>query len=170
MNTTTNQPTSISSVALSIAISQLGQQEQPKGSNTGPMVNKYLASVGLKPGYAWCQAFVHWCYGEAANLLKIANPIVKTAGVAACWNQSDKAKKYVAKALLADSSNLVPGTQFILMYGTVTGHTGIIERMEGNLMHTIEGNSNTGGGREGYEVVRHTRKLTDAALKGCIIY
>ena len=59
---TTGQTTPLAAAALRYAQSQVGQREQPKGSNRGPMVDKYLASVGLQPGYAWCQAFVYWCY------------------------------------------------------------------------------------------------------------
>ena len=50
----------LADLALQIAQGQLGQSEQPMGSNRGPMVNEYLKAVGLNPGYAWCQAFVYW--------------------------------------------------------------------------------------------------------------
>ena len=162
--------TKINELALSIAISQLGQQEQPKGSNSGPMVDKYLKSVGLAPGFAWCQAFVHYCYEQAAAQMNVTCPVLRTAGVADCWNRSDATKKHAAKDLKADASKIVPGAQFILVFAGGTGHTGMIERVDGNVLHTIEGNSNTDGSREGYEVVRHVRHLTDNALKGCIIY
>ena len=171
MNTPQITPTTtLHELALSIAISQLGQQEEPKGSNGGPMVDKYLASVGLPKGYAWCQAFVHWCYEQAAALLKVPCPVTRTGGVGDCWNRTGMDKKYTAKQLQAGVKPLKPGDQFILIFPKGTGHTGLIERVEGNVLHTIEGNSNDDGSREGYEVVRHIRHLTDVALRGCIIY
>src|SRR5574343_1395365 len=50
------------------------------GSNHGKWVDKFLAFVGLKPGYAWCAAFVAWCLGQAgadkANLPKHAPSVI----------------------------------------------------------------------------------------------
>jgi len=164
----------ISSVALQIAISQLGQSEKPIGSNSGPMVNEYLKAVGLSPGYAWCQAFVYWCYTEAAKKLNLPNPVVKTASVHDCWNKS--ITKLLRRDALNDPELIKPGDQFILFFGNNTGHTGIVERAERNaesgmyLLHTIEGNSNNNGSREGYEVVRHQRELNHTALQGFIKY
>ena len=153
-------------LALQIAQSQVGQCEKPIGSNSGPMVNEYLWSVGLHPGYAWCQAFVYWCYDEAVKKLNKPNPVIRTAGVHDCWNRSAK----ITKAAAAAQPGLInPGDQFILSFGN-EGHTGIVEKIEGTTIHTIEGNSNNNGSREGYEVVRHQRSLDDKILLGFIKY
>jgi len=142
-------------------------------------VNEYLKVVGLNPGYAWCQAFVYWCYNEAANKAGVSNPMVKTAGVYDCWNRT--ANSYgtskLLKALIVKQPELLqPGDQFILTFGRQAGHTGLIERIEVSpadgtiLLHTIEGNSNEDGSREGYEVVRRVRSLSERALQGFIKY
>lgn len=156
----------LAQLALETAIAQLGQQEMPKGSNSGPMVDKYLLSVGLKPGYAWCQAFVYWCYATAAARLGVKCPVIRTAGVYDCWNRTPAVMKRSAKAI--DPASIKPGYQFVLLFGSGKGHTGIVERVEGNTLYTIEGNSNTTGSREGFAVVRHKRLLTDATLAGFI--
>lgn len=158
------------SVILQCMVSQLGQEEEPKGSNSGPMVNMYLQRVGLKPGHAWCQALVYWSIDEACKLLNMPNPAVKTAGVLDCWNRTSASKKLVKTELIRRPELIMPGAQFILKLGAITGHTGIIERVEGLALHTIEGNSNDGGSREGYKVVRHVRHITDKALLGIINY
>ena len=44
-------------------------------------------------------------------------------------------------------------------FGKGLGHTGFVEKVEGNVIHTIEGNTNDTGSREGYEVCRRTRKV-----------
>ena len=44
--------------------SQVGVREIG-GSNRGPYVEMYLVSVDLGPGFAWCAAFVSWCYQNA---------------------------------------------------------------------------------------------------------
>jgi hypothetical protein len=174
MNTINTNNLSLAILVLQVAQGQVGQAENPKGSNSGPMVNKYLEATGLQPGYAWCQAFVYWCYNEVARHLARSNPVVKTASVTECWNKT-AAKRKIAKAAAQKTPELLqPGQQFILLFGNNTGHTGIIERIEntkaGIVLHTIEGNSNEDGGREGYAVVRHLRKLEEKALAGFIRY
>lgn len=163
----------LAATALEIAQTQVGQQEEPVGSNSGPMVNEYLRSVGLNPGYAWCQAFVYWCYETAAKKLGVANPIARTAGVHDCWNRLT-AEATATKISKADAQKcpekVSSGDQVILLFGKNEGHTGIVEKTDGQLVHTIEGNSNNNGSREGYEVVRHIRSLQDKSIAGFIKY
>ncbi|MES2701862.1 MAG: CHAP domain-containing protein [Bacteroidota bacterium] len=164
---------SLASLALQIAQSQVGQAETPKGSNTGPMVNEYLKAAGLKPGYPWCQAFVYWCYAEAAKCMKSNARVVRTASVSECWKKAT-GKKLSKMEALQNPTQLRPGDQFILLFDNGTGHTGIVESIvatnAGVVLHTIEGNSNTTGHREGYAVVKHTRRIGDKALAGFIQY
>lgn len=134
--------------ALEVAISQLGVEEEPKGSNGGPQVNKYLRSVGLGSGYSWCMAFVYWCFKEAAEKMAVNNPLVKTAGVIHHYNRARPEVKF---------SYPQPGDIFIMDYGKGLGHTGIVEKVEPDYVHTIEGNTNDEGSREGYEVCRRRR-------------
>jgi hypothetical protein len=172
----------IGTIALEFARTQLGQSENPAGSNRGPMVDKYLQAVGLPPGYAWCQAFVYWCYDEAAKQLAQKNPVVRTAGVFDCWNKSAKSntgnvERLLKEAVLITPDLLLPGDQFIMTFGKGKGHTGIIERVEISatqsdeiILHTIEGNSNVLGSREGIAVVRHRRSMDLKSLRGFIKY
>ena len=46
-----------------IAAQEIGVRES-SGQNDGPRVEGYLAYTGLGKGYAWCAAFVSWCYGQ----------------------------------------------------------------------------------------------------------
>jgi len=156
--------------AVEIAIGQLGQKEEPIGSNCGPMVNEYLKSVGLNPGYAWCQAFVFWCYAEAAKALGLPNPVIHTASVLDCWNRTAVNFKLMAVEVKARPELVSPGDQIIFKHSATTGHTGIIERIEGQLFYTIEGNTNHDGSREGYEVERKIRRCDDLHLLGVIRY
>lgn len=133
---------------LAIAITQIGVQEIPRGSNAGPAVEKYLKSVGLGKGYSWCMAFIYWATKEAATQLAIPNPLTKTGGVLAMYNKE--------RDLVVTDPR--PGDIFIMDFGKGLGHTGIIEKVEKNIIHTIEGNTNDDGSREGYEVCRKQRK------------
>ncbi|NDP26452.1 MAG: CHAP domain-containing protein [Flavobacterium sp.] len=133
---------------LAVAITQLGVQEIPKNSNAGPAVEKYLKSVGRGKGYAWCMAFMYWCTKEASTQLGLENPLFKTAGVLAMYNKEKD-------SVVTDPQ---PGDLFIMDFGKGQGHTGIVEKVEKNTIHTIEGNTNDEGSREGYEVCRRQRK------------
>lgn len=132
---------------LNTALTQLGVQEVPRGSNAGPAVEAYLKSVGLGGGYAWCMAFVYWC----AKQNNLHAHLVKTGGVLRQWNESTKLRVKTPQ----------PGDIFIMDFGKGVGHTGIVERVVGDVLHTVEGNTNDEGSREGYEVCRRTRKIKD---------
>jgi hypothetical protein len=137
---------------LKIAQSQIGVEEKPRGSNWGEPVQTYLKSVGINFPASWCMAFVYWCHREAGL------PAIKTGGVLAAWN---KGKQYRV-------TEPQPGDVFIMDYGKGLGHTGIIERVEGEILHTIEGNTNDTGSREGYEVCRKIRNVKK--IKGYLRY
>jgi hypothetical protein len=140
--------TKLGKKTLAIAITQLGVEEIPRGSNAGEAVEKYLKSVGLGKGYSWCMAFIYWATKEASIQLAVPNPLTKTGGVLAMYNKE--------KDLVVTDPQ--PGDIFIMDYGKGLGHTGIIEKIEKNIIHTIEGNTNDDGSREGYEVCRKQRK------------
>lgn len=145
----------LSDRALAIAKSQVGQKENPLGSNWGHPVQDYLASVGLYQPASWCMAFVYWCVDHAANQLGMANPLTKTGGV---LNSYHTFKGY--KALVGHNVELPEsGYIFIMDLGNGLGHTGFVEaRQNGIAMATIEGNTNDTGSREGIEVAEKTRQ------------
>lgn len=141
--------------ALEVALTQLGVQEVPKGSNKGPQVDVYLKSVGINFPASWCMAFVYWSFNEAAISMSIPNMLAKTGGVLDQWNKR-KAKYSV--------SNPKPGDIFIMDFGGGKGHTGIVKRVDKKNIYTVEGNSNDEGSREGHEVCERLRSLT--SIKG----
>lgn len=135
---------------IKIAISQLQVQEEPKGSNWGKDVQKYLNSVGLNFPAAWCMAFVYWCYNEYYKAAAAKNPLIKTGGVLAQWNKIGKEYKF--------TSNPAAGDIFIMKFKNGLGHAGLVEFVDDKgILHTIEGNTNDEGVRDGFEVCRRTR-------------
>jgi len=138
---------------IEIAITQIGKEELPRGSNWGEHVQKYLKSVGINFPASWCMAFVYWCVDEWAHTTGHANPLVRTGGVLAQWNQFKGEK-------ISPSATVKPGDIFIQDHGKGLGHTGIVESVEGDTIHTIEGNTNDTGSREGYMVCRRKRKIS----------
>jgi hypothetical protein len=142
----------IAKKALETAITQIGQEEKPRGSNWGKPVSDYLASVGINFPASWCMAFVHWNFNRAAYAMGVNNPLPRSGGVLTAWHMAGPVHKIYR--------DYQPGDIFIQDHGHGLGHTGIIESIEGDIAHTIEGNTNDTGGREGYEVCRRTRKIT----------
>jgi CHAP domain len=150
----------IGNAALKIAQTQLGVSEMPVGSNDGPEVRKYLQSVGLGAGFAWCMAFVYWCVENAAKKNDLKNPLIKTGSVLKQYNETNCHK------LPKTSRVIKPGDVFIMEFKKGQGHTGFVENIKGNVVNTIEGNTNDDGSREGYEVARRQRPLS--SFKGFI--
>jgi hypothetical protein len=146
-------------------------REVPRNSNRGPAVEGYLARTGLGPGFAWCCAFVYWCFDEAAKHANLPNPMVKTAGCIDHWTRAPRrgARRLVARAAVDDPGLVRPGMVFIMDHGGGAGHTGLVETVTGGLVTTVEGNTDASGTREGGGVYRLRRKV-NSINKGFIDY
>ncbi|MCX8966794.1 CHAP domain-containing protein [Erwinia psidii] len=105
----------------------------------------YLKTVGIDFPAAWCAAFVVWCHLEAG-----ITDIPRTGGVLDMWNRS---KEYRV-------TSPQPGDVMIMDFGKGAGHTGIVLSVDGDVIKTIEGNTNETGGREGYAVFRKARSAS----------
>jgi hypothetical protein len=155
--TTSSSTLSLKQTFLSIARSQIGCCEQPRNSNRGKDIEKYLRSVGLPGGYSWCMAFVKWCMDQACLQTGRKNPMIITGGVLNQWNHIAGGYKFLTP---------LPGDIFIMDFGGGFGHTGIVEQVQQPWLSTIDGNSNDEGSRDGYKVCRRSRKMIQ--VKGFI--
>ncbi len=125
--------------------SQIGVRQT--GNNTGPEIDMYLASVGLEPGYAWCGAFVSWGYQEHGL------PVPETGAWTPSWFISSKTIPK-EESDLADVGgiyfNSLGRIAHIVVYDEVWSEAG-------NLILTVEGNTNDTGDRTGDGVYRKRR-------------
>lgn len=159
---------------LAFAVSQIGVMET--SPNRGPEVDQYVKSVGLDPAgrFAWCVAFVYFCFEKAAKKLGRTNPMLKTAGVLDHWNRAET--KGASRITLIRAKNnpalIKPGHIFVIDTGPAggAGHTGLVERVIGGKLVTIEGNTNEGGSRDGVGVFRRTQRTIASINKGFIDY
>lgn len=142
--------------AIEVAKLNLSEHEEPKGSNAGKDVEEFLSAVGLGPGYAWCMAFVYFCFWKASEEWDIVNPLTKTGGVLNQWNKHPELRQSIPEV----------GDILIMDFGKGRGHTGIVYKVDATYIYTIEGNTNDEGGREGYEVAYMKRKRTEKTIKG----
>jgi len=160
---------------LADAVKEIGTLESPLGSNRGPRVDRYLRSVGIDPtqgSFPWCASFLYFCFQSAADSLKVANPVIKTAGVLDHWNRAGREgiPRLSNIDATATPSLVQPGLIFVITTGNGNGHTGIVEKVDGVQLTTIEGNTNLDGSREGIGVFRHTMRRISQINKGFIDY
>jgi hypothetical protein len=136
--------------ALAWADSFNGQKEV--GKNAGPFVTKVLASVGLKPGYAWCASFVSYVFSKAGVK---AGPKFNRARVKSWvdWAHREGRLYYSAPKR---------GDLFAWINDDLTGHIGFVlsELDFAGEFRSLEGNTNSGGSREGDGVYKRTRAKT----------
>jgi len=156
-------PAGILGATLDVAGSQVGVVESG-GPNRGPEVDRYLRSVGVDPtqgSFAWCAAFVHWCFGEASTRLAVPNPCPPKAGCLALWGAAPAATRIAGDAAFDDSSLVHAGVVFVIDHGSGKGHVGFVAAIEAGRLATIEGNTNPAGGRDGYGVFRRQRAFSE---------
>jgi peptidoglycan hydrolase-like protein with peptidoglycan-binding domain len=133
------------------------------GNNRGPWVRLYM---GGNDGAAWpwCAGFVCFCLGQAAQSLDVPLPIQASYS---CSRLGDNGR---AAGLLINGDDtktraqlLKQGGSLFLVRGTTEEweHTGLVQTVESDAFTTIEGNSDTTGSRDAYEVCSNTRGWTD---------
>lgn len=113
------------------AVQEIGVQEAT-GNNDGPRVEAYLRYVGLGKGYAWCAAFVSWCYGRAGR------PLPRNAWCPALFPM---ARRYKA-AQIAQGS--IRQADLFAIYSSSLrriDHVGLVRQQKGSWIVTVEGNS-----------------------------
>lgn len=115
--------------------------------NRGPKVREYMGVVGLPDGFAWCAGFVCWCVAQVVSSMKVTTNLKYSAGVLDMWNRNPKLRVTEPQA----------GDIFIMRFKRGLGHTGIVTGVTATEIHTIEGNTNDGGSREGDGVYRRSR-------------
>lgn len=105
---------------------------------------------GKKQGVAWCAVFVGWCflkaYGKDRALQLQCQPKSGNAG-AGCGAASNYYKQ--KNRWRSDPEK---GDQIFFTDGKQMTHTGLVEYVEGNKVHTIEGNCDGGVRRRSYDL------------------
>ncbi|RYD38976.1 MAG: CHAP domain-containing protein [Verrucomicrobiaceae bacterium] len=161
---------------ISIARSQIGVREEPRNSNSGGMVRKYQSATTLDgTGWPWCAAFVCWAIREWGKYPDVREALRMSAAefekwrpkTAAAYGFDGWAKK---RGLLVHSENANPGGLILHTGDIVTydfSHVGLIETDRGDTLHTIEGNTDAAGSREGGGVYqkRRDRKLARTIIR-----
>lgn len=128
-----------------IALKYVGVTEEPLGSNRGKLIDDWNVAVNVPVGSFWCASFVSAVVREF-NKSGIQFPLWQSAS---CDNWLEQAR---TKGLIVDKPST--GCLFLICpYPTDATHIGIVGYNVDGVWHTVEGNSNMGGSRNGTSVV-----------------
>jgi len=139
------------------AKSYVGQQEiQPNAGFKDPAFLAKMVARGWQKGQSWCAYLGKQCWVDA-----YADDAAKLAKVKALLNGSAVESLHNCKADAAFTVNLTPAPGALCVFqdgSTVHGHMAVCVG-GGDPFPTIEGNSNSDGSANGYEVVAHSRHM-----------
>ena len=122
-----------SSRIVAAAESQIGQTEQPPGSNESPAIAEYrAATAGAEPGAPWCAYFVSWAARQAGE--PIGPNGAGLGSVSEIWSWAQSTGRAVA-----NGPGVVPRPGDLIVFGGE--HVGIVrEVLPDGRIATIEGN------------------------------
>lgn len=134
---------------LEIAQGEIGIRETG-GANRGPRVELYLAMTGGKPGDAYCVAGVYFCFRQAADGLRVRNPMPRTCGALRLY---ELAPAYALLPPWTNSGQTPPQPGAIAVHRSKTkpgrGHVGLVVSTRGADVACVEFNTNPAGSRDG---------------------
>jgi CHAP domain len=118
---------------VAIAESQLGQSEQPPGSNESPAIAQYrTATAGAVPGAPWCAYFASWVASQAGEPIGAGGQ--GAGGVADVWSWAQSSGRAIP-----NGPGVVPQPGDLIVFGDE--HVGIVRDVLPNgQIQTIEGN------------------------------
>ncbi len=116
-----------------IAESQVGQAEQPPGSNDGPAIAAYrTATAGAAAGEPWCAYFASWVARQAGMPLGDQGQGFGYVGDIWSWAQQ-------TGRAIPNGPGVVPSPGDLIVFGD--HHVGVVENVLPNgSIQTIEGN------------------------------
>jgi hypothetical protein len=169
-----NAFTRIQGTDLRTLIVQYAEQHlksQPKelyNSNRGPWVRAYMDGHEGKE-WAWCMGFVQTVLDQAFSTVgqsfTMIMPRTYSCDVVGEYGREKKSLVSFATARPNPATFIKPGDVFLVnRTPNDWTHTGIVTALDGDMIHTIEGNTNDEGSREGFEVCRRIRSLKTQQL------
>jgi hypothetical protein len=136
---------------VAIAESQIGQTEQPPGSNESPAIAQYrTATAGAAPGAPWCAYFASWVANQAGEPIGEGGQGAGAVSEVWSWAQS------TGRAIV-NGPGVVPKPGDLIVFGdehvgivTDVRPTGQIQTIEGNYENKVAANVRTPTEATGY--------------------
>jgi peptidoglycan hydrolase-like protein with peptidoglycan-binding domain len=148
------------------ALSFVGQEEIR--GNLGfktPWFHKLMVGVGFQRTHPWCAYFTELVWRESYKKVfpkdtKIDNVLHNLFSASVMQTRNNFSKNGVSHGY---SISTIPKPGSLIIWQSATnkglGHIGIVTRVVGDTIYTIEGNTDLNGSREGIAVAKKTRKL-----------
>ena len=131
-------------------------------ANRGPWVRAYMDGHEGKQ-WAWCMGFVQTILDQAFFTLDQSYTLImpQTYSCDVAGEYGTNHNSLQAYSVIRAHLDLIkPGDVFLINKVPHDWiHTGIITGLDDKMIHTIEGNTNDEGSREGFEVCRRVRNL-----------
>ncbi len=145
---------------LSQAKAAVGICEEPRGSNDGPALRRFLAGTGFQPGQAWC-AYAVQAIGQRALGARLSGgawPLPRTG-------DCDELLRHARGNDILRTTPRRGDVFLVLASSSDAVHTGFVVTpdADGDAFSSLEGNSNGGGSREGWIVAARPERATDPA-------
>lgn len=141
---------------LAVAAGEIGVRES--NNNSGARVKEYQASTTLGgTHWPWCAAFISWIIQTALGKQFAADVWLNSASC-------DMILDWARRRGILSTKPAVGACGLVMASKNDATHIFIIESIKGNVMTTIEGNTNSGGSREGNGVYRRQRALSSRYL------
>jgi len=136
---------------------EIGEREKTN-KNDGERIGEYLKYTGLPEGYAWCAAYVSWCFNEAGY----KEP--KTAWSPSLFPSKRIIWKRNGGAVIRNGKSKAPekGDVFGIYFTNLKriAHAGFVDEWGDTYVITVEGNTNEGNSRDGDGVYRKRRPVS----------
>lgn len=145
-----------------IAREKIGVTEEG-GNNRGAMVQQFQAAASWLPGtgWAWCAAYVGWCFDRLAERYRL--PFATPEGAGAFWYE-DWAKEQGIK-VLSSSSSVIRGDLLIYEFS----HIDIATQSEiAGRYCSVGGNTNAANSRDGDGVWEKPKTKKTARIRSII--
>lgn len=119
-------------------------------NNRSATIDSFNINVSVKVGSPWCASYVSW----------VLDPFVNNPHSAYSPNFAKK-KDIIYKKNLKNNIKIKSGDVVTFYYSNLgrVGHVGLVIKQEGDILYTIEGNTNDGGSREGDGVYKKKRDI-----------
>jgi len=164
-------------------VAELYLDVREQGSNRGTEVEAFLSESGGSAGNSWCAAFVSHCHYEAASFLCASTTCTHTVrAVAMVFDGRDASNLTFSKqrVLSGEFTPIAGDVMVMVTQGSIhnldegkprvqlKGHTGIVQSYTSatQVLHTVEGNTDGSGSRNGDGVYERTDRMSDDRLWG----
>lgn len=149
-----------------IALKYIGETEKPgnMGFNDAEFETKMI-EVGFQKTHAWCAYFSELVFKEAyPEKFQELDKLFSASAVQTFRNF--RMASYPISAVPKEG-NLVIWQMMKDGKGQITGHAGVVVQViDQNTFYSVEGNTNDGGGREGYIVAKKLRHVVVPGQNG----